>query len=143
MSVIKTSSVLAAVFLGMFVSSARAEETLVAQVPFPFIVSGTELPAGHYDISNDQGLLSIRGTDNTAAAIFALAVPADGRDPDGAQPALVFTRYENEYVLAQIWESSTEGLTLHESSNISRLGRAEAPPAASDASTVVVVADVK
>jgi hypothetical protein len=138
MRVIKISSVLVAAFLGMFVGSARAEETIVVKVPFPFVVGTTELPAGHYDISNDQGLLLIRGRDNTAGGIFAPALPADGLDPDGAQPALVFTRYENEYVLSQVWESSNEGFKLREASGVSR--RAETQPVAS---TVVVAADAK
>ena len=34
----------------------------------------------------------------------------------GDQAALVFTRYENEYRLSDIWESNTEGFTLPESS---------------------------
>src|SRR5476651_493080 len=98
MSLIKKSSVLVAVILGMFAGSARAQETIDVKVPFPFVVRGDELPAGRYDVVVHNGILSIRGMDNSAK-IIALTLPADGRDPAGNQPSLVFLRYENQFLL--------------------------------------------
>ena len=138
MSVIKKSAVLVAGFLGMFVGSARAQETVVVKVPFSFVVRGEEFPAGRYDITIESGNLAIRGMDN-GSGIFALTLPAGGRDPVGSQPALVFTRHENEYLLTQVWESPTVGLELWERSVVRR--RAEAQPVGSDAPTVVVAAN--
>jgi hypothetical protein len=51
---ISASAVLAVAFLGMFVGSAHAQETIVAKVPFTFVVGGHELPAGRYDITRDS-----------------------------------------------------------------------------------------
>ena len=48
---------------------------------------------------------------NRSAAVV-LTVHADGRDPAGTQPALVFTRSENAYQLSQIWESPSNGREL-------------------------------
>ena len=111
MIAIKKSSVFAAVFLGMFVSSARAQGIITVKVPFRFVVNHEEFPAGQYDIrtvGSAGAVISIEGMNNRSFA-FALTMPAYGDDPEGDQPALVFKRYENEYRLSQIWESSTEG----------------------------------
>ena len=48
MRTLKTSAVLAAAFVGLFVGSASAQERVVANVPFSFFVRGKALPAGHY-----------------------------------------------------------------------------------------------
>jgi hypothetical protein len=108
---VRTSAALAIAFFGMFVGSAAAQETIVAKVPFSFVVRGAELPAGRYEITNDDGILSIRGLDNSGSA-FAIATRVGGHDPAGNQPALVFVRHENEYLLSRIWESDTEALAL-------------------------------
>ena len=127
MKTITTAAVLAVAFTGMFTGTARAQERIVVDVPFPFVVDGKELPAGHYDISGDDGVLAIRGADNSAK-MFALAQPAEGRDPAGDEPALVFIRYENQNLLSQIWGSETEGLALPESAIVPRRDGAEAQP---------------
>jgi hypothetical protein len=108
---VRTSTALAIAFLGMFAGSAAAQETLVAKVPFPFVVRGSELPAGRYEIIDDNSVLVIRGLDNSGSAL-AIVTRTDGQDPAGSQPALVFVRHENEYLLSRIWESDTEGLAL-------------------------------
>jgi hypothetical protein len=140
MTLIRKSSVLVAVFLGMFAASARAQEGIVAKVPFPFVVHGRELPAGRYAITQDEGALKVLGLDNTSA-IFTMTISADGLDPAGSQPALVFIRYENEYLLSQVWDSRTEGFKLPEQSVVP--GRAEAQPEASEAATIVIAANWK
>jgi len=108
---IGTSAVLAAVFLGTLVSPVHAQETVTAKVPFPFVVRGEECPAGRYEFTADGGLITMRGEDN-ASRVVAITQPADGRDPAGDRPALVFVRFEKEYVLSQVWESDGEGRAL-------------------------------
>ena len=138
MSVIKKSSVLVAVFLGMFVSSARAQEMIVVQVPFPFIVRGEQLPAGRYDVTIDGGILAIRGAEHNHSGVFATTFGAGGGDPAGDRPALVFTKHESAYVLSQVWESSTEGRALVERPAVEH--HADAEPGAGDGITVVLAA---
>ena len=56
MRVITKSAVLAAIFLGTFVVSARAEEIIRVDIPFAFVVDHHEFPAGHYDVRrSDDG----------------------------------------------------------------------------------------
>jgi hypothetical protein len=134
MSLITKTSVLAAMFLGLFAGSARAQEGIVAKVPFPFVVNGKEFPAGRYAITQDDSALEIVGMDNPSAMVM-MTTSADGRDPAGSQPALVFVHYPDEYLLSQVWESTTWGLKLPERSIVSR--HAEAQPAAPEGTTVV------
>jgi hypothetical protein len=110
--------------LGMMASPARAQETVIAKVPFAFVVHGTEMPAGNYEVTADNGILTIRGMDNRSAS-FAIAMPADGHDPAGDDPSLVFVKYENQNMLSQIWESRTEGLSILQRAGVPMPSRAD------------------
>jgi hypothetical protein len=140
MRTFNTAATLAAAFVGLLVGSASAQETVIAKIPFSFVVHGEQFSAGRYNVTNEGGILTIRGMDN-GAGMFALTIPADGRDPAGNQPALVFTPYENEYRLSEIWESNADGFALPEPSRVPRRGCADVKPAASEARTIVLVAN--
>jgi len=128
MRLITRSSLFVAVFLGMGVGSARAQELVVAKVPFPFVVTGQEFPAGRYAFStDDHNVLLIRSADDRSER-FALVHAAAGRDPAGSEPALVFVHYENAYLLSQIWESDIDGLALAKQPDASKHSRADAHP---------------
>jgi hypothetical protein len=71
---------------------------------------------------------------------FALTNSASGFDPAGDQPALVFTKSENEYQLSEIWESNMDGRELPGLSRTRQIGRADAP---ADEVAFVVHADLK
>jgi len=135
MRTMRTSAVLAAAFVGMFVGTARAEEKVEARVPFAFVVRGQEFPAGRYDISTREGILSVRGMDH-GGGVFAMATAADGNDPIGDHPVLVFVRRENEYLLSQVWQSKTEGQAILDVSGVPHRE-------ASVASTRLVAANLK
>jgi hypothetical protein len=140
MGLMKKSSVLIAVFFGMFAGSARAKEIMLVKVPFPFFVGHTEFPAGEYDVrSSDEAgtVLVIEGTSPGSTGVV-FTIPADGADPAGDEAALVFNRSDNEYRLAQIWESGTVGRDL-ERSIVPR--RAKGHAAAPEPTTVVVAAN--
>jgi hypothetical protein len=118
---------------------AHAQTRVVAKIPFDFIVHGQEFPAGTYEVRLSDSADGVALIDNLKSnvAIFAITIPAGGNDPAGEQPALVFNHRENRYVLAQIWESRSEGETLpgteaHRSSSHAR--------AAADADDTIVLA---
>jgi hypothetical protein len=138
MSFIKTSSVLAAVFLGTFAGSARAQEQIDVKVPFSFSVHGREFPAGRYAVSNEHGAIEVLGIDKPSV-IFTLTIPTTGFDPAGSEPALVFIHHENDYLLSQVWESSTEGFALLARPVASRRAQAQ-PVSPVFEDTIVVVA---
>jgi hypothetical protein len=129
MSTIKTSLMFAAVVLGLSATSARAQEVITVKVPFEFAVGQKQFPAGQYDISigDPAGMvISIRDMDNGMNA-FALTNSASGFDPAGNQPALVFTKSQNEYRLSEIWESNMDGRELPGLSRSRQISRADAP----------------
>jgi hypothetical protein len=111
MKTIWKSAVLGAAFVGLFVGSASAQDTIVANIPFPFEIGHETAPAGRYELVIDGGILHVRG-ENVHAGAFASTLPADGQDPDGSTPTLVFTRGETGYRLSTVWESDTEGRAL-------------------------------
>jgi hypothetical protein len=111
--------VLAAVCAGMTGAQAYAQDTITARVPFDFVVHGQTFHAGRYEVKMNAGVgtadvISLRGRDGRDFA-FVLTMPASGHDPTGHDPALVFTRHENRYVLSQVWESDTVGRALSKS----------------------------
>ena len=140
MSVIRKSSVLVAAFVGMFVTSARAQETVVANVPFPFTVEHDQLQPGRYEVRIEGGILLIRRAD-TGVGVFATTFHAGGADPAGDTPSLVFTHHDSDYVLSQVWESNIDGLVVVEPPVRER--HAEARPGTSDGSIVVLAANWK
>jgi hypothetical protein len=116
MSIIKEASVLAAVIIGVFVGSARADEGLHVRVPVPFLVGGQLMPAGQYSFSSSNGgSLLIRGTGATNAAMFTHTIALGGHDPAERVPSIVLKRYENQFRLAQVWEDGTSGFAPYSS----------------------------
>jgi hypothetical protein len=96
-------------------AQASTSTVMEANVPFPFVVNGESFPAGKYMIEREgtsSSVVLIRGEHNNHAATFVLTMPDEGRDPGGSQPALTFSRHENQYRLASIWESGSEGFDV-------------------------------
>lgn len=77
---------------------------LRVDIPFPFVVAGQTLPAGHYVVSNTgEKILHIVNSQNQGA--FVPTFQADGRFPEGSGK-LVFHRYQHSYFLSQVWGTS-------------------------------------
>ena len=108
-SVMLTTAILGAAVL-LVSGTARAEDILDVNVPFPFTVNHESFPAGRYQLSQDTlsgpAVMILRNRNTTQAAVIATH-QADGRGP--SQPALEFQRRENQYQLSSIWESPREG----------------------------------
>jgi hypothetical protein len=145
MSVIRKASVFAAVLLGSCVSTVRAQDIIVAKIPFAFVVGSSTLPAGRYEIRpmDDGGgtVFAIEGKDNPSEGAFAVTNPAAGRDPIGDEPALVFMRDDNQYRLSQIWDSTTEGRELLNSQARRREARAETQSSLLNTQAYVIAAN--
>ncbi len=113
-SIIRNAVTIAAATLLSGVGSAYAGESnvLEATVPFPFVVNGQTMPAGKYLVQHDDlspDILVVRGEGANRSTAVVGTMPEDGRDPAGAQPAMTFTRYENGYRLAGVWEGTDHG----------------------------------
>jgi hypothetical protein len=87
-------------------------QPLEVNVPFPFVVRGHTLPAGHYRIERDDrddALFVIQGDRGTHGAAVVLTEPAGGHDPAASNATLTFKRVENTYVLDDVWEGADSG----------------------------------
>jgi len=96
--------------------AAKAAEVDV-KVPFPFMVEGHQLPAGAYRViadESDSSVMMIKSQHGPTTGVWVLTTPAAGKDPAGDEPALTFSRYENEYRLNDIWDGSGRGHEVHE-----------------------------
>ena len=90
-------------------AGAASAANLDVKVPFPFVVQGKTMPAGQYQVTDDDGILRLHGEKGTHAIDTVLTIPASGVDPSGQQPVLVFQRHENQYRLSAVWESEEQG----------------------------------
>ena len=90
----------AAVMVLGVASSARADQEIVARVPFDFIVGGVRLPAGTYLVTQTQALVSIASTDRRHFA-FVLINPTSADETETA-PRLVFERIGEDHFLERV-----------------------------------------
>ena len=90
-------------------SSARAQEAVIADVPFDFIVGSSHLPPGHYVISEREypGVVSITNTDGRVF-MFVLTIP-DSFNEAVFQPELVFKQFSGQHFLSRIVMGSKVG----------------------------------
>ena len=112
-SVIKKAGLLAASLTVLTASTAGAS-TLAITVPFSFVLHGQTLPAGDYRVTNDEGVVRFCGEKSFRSCINVMTSPASGQDPKGDTPAIVFKRDGNSYRVADIWQSSTEGVQVND-----------------------------
>ena len=113
-SIVRNAVLAAAAILCLGSATAQASESIVlrANVPFPFVVKGQVFPAGKYVVQRDDvmpGLLEIRNEANNHQVAFVETIRDAGRDPAGSHAALTFKRHENEYRLASVWETQSQG----------------------------------
>ena len=95
--------VMAGILLGG-ASTAMAQDSVVAKVPFAFVVNGVKLPAGNYTISRDTNspsLMSIARADGRSSTL-ALSHSVDLDRLTERAPQLEFTKVGGQYQLTRI-----------------------------------------
>ena len=90
-------------------SPARAEERVIARVPFDFVVGSVKMPAGRYVVTegDDPALVSIANA-NGHDFTFVLTI-ANADDDHVSQPELVFEQFGGQRFLARIVTGESEG----------------------------------
>jgi hypothetical protein len=93
------------------VNGAYAQSAVKANVPFPFSVGTSQLPAGSYRITVEDGSgLVMISNSTTLATVLSLGLQ---QHPGGKSRRLVFQRLGNRYFLTQIWgEQGRTGVRL-------------------------------
>jgi hypothetical protein len=98
-----------ATLVAMLVVPSFAQQIqLKANVPFDFTVSNKEMPAGEYTINTVTGsmVLTLRQEGAGATVLSLSSSMAEPGKLSSGESQLVFHRYGNQYVLAQIWDGS-------------------------------------
>lgn len=103
---------------GSTLAQAQVVDTIVADVPFGFIVRDTTLPAGKYTIkrldSINPSAMEIRSADGTGRLVFIAGSALAVKLPD--QTELVFDRIGDQYFLSKIFEvADRSGVELQKS----------------------------
>lgn len=100
------------------VTSANAQNspynTLTADIPFSFVVSGTTMPAGTYTVEHLQSpnvirLRQLQGNN------FAVTVGHTVQGERYPEAELQFNAYDNRYFLSEIWGFGSVGKKLNKS----------------------------
>jgi len=94
-------------------SAGQLDDTIVAKVPFDFVVGTAQMPAGNYvvkNVSDDETVVLVESTDGRHAA-YAITIPAPTNASDG-RATLVFDKREDQYVLSKVMPSDGEGREL-------------------------------
>ncbi len=87
---------------------ARAQETMVVDIPFAFTAGNATLPAGEYRVQKmdrNSAVLLIHCWDTRASALV-ITNAAQAKELQ-AESKLVFNRYGNRYFLSQVWTSGS------------------------------------
>jgi hypothetical protein len=120
-----------AVALGVLTLSAPAPVAAAdirANVPFSFTVKGKVLPAGTYNVSNNNSALVIRGFNGGAVTLGQHT-----ESSTSSTPKLVFHRYGDEYILREVWMGSS-GYSLPQTSRERELASGRTGAATASAS---------
>jgi hypothetical protein len=103
----RITGILALAFLAT-TEVARAQEPVVANIPFQFTAGAMTLPAGEYRVqkeSDSSSALVIRSTDGNGATM--VMTHAASINAPQAKSKLVFQRYGNRYFLTQVWSAGS------------------------------------
>ncbi len=84
---------------------ADSDNEVWADIPFDFMVGNTAYPTGSYAVqyTNPQGVFVIHiGEDGSRRTLlWSNTVPAKSRENNS--PTFIFNRYEDQYLLTQVW----------------------------------------
>ncbi len=97
------ASLLGLTFVWAGLVSASPVVTVRVDVPFAFSVNNQVLPAGSYEIvqNDNTSMLTIRNQSDRKSTIFSVSTTEERRVP--AEAKLVFKRYGDQYFLSQVW----------------------------------------
>lgn len=91
-------------------AQALSEGVIEADVPHPFIVKDTTLPAGKYTVKRlddtQPNVLEIRSANGRTAVVFEAENAQASQIPRNAE--LVFDKFGDQYFLSQIWTSDSD-----------------------------------
>jgi hypothetical protein len=88
---------------------AQVVDTIVADVPFGFVIRDQTLPAGSYTIKrldSQPGVMELRDADGDRVMLFLTGSAQAAKEPN--QTELIFDRFGDQYFLAEIFEEGNK-----------------------------------
>ena len=111
---------------GLMAAQSLTSSSVVAQVPFEFMVNNTIIPAGECVVQSVSG--NVLAIHNFEARKSAMASSSRAGASQGDRTVLVFQRYGNQYFLSEIrLEGSNLSYRLPQSRAEAELRAADAP----------------
>jgi mono/diheme cytochrome c family protein len=106
--------VLAVLAISTFSTVTVQAQSIRVDVPYPFIVGSTTLPAGTYTLSSSANSLRIVLRSESGPQITQLIITRLGGPSEFLQEgSMVFERSEKGRVLSEVWMPGSDGLLLH------------------------------
>jgi hypothetical protein len=102
------------IFLGLAVAVVQAQtpSRVEVKIPFEFSAGKTKLEAGVYTVKRMSGnLVTLRNVDKKSSVILNAPVNLSSTNIDATE-RLVFNKYGDRYILAQIWLTVDTGREL-------------------------------
>jgi len=111
---------------GLTTARAQVTDTVVADIPFGFVIRDTTLPAGEYTIrrvnSADPSVMVISSTEQHRNILFVVNSAQMNKEPHKTE--LIFDRVDDQYFLSEIFEGwDPNGVELPKSRNERTLER--------------------
>jgi hypothetical protein len=83
---------------------AQSQTLLKADIPFNFSIGDRELASGSYTVRGITDKVQVWQDSNHGQTTMVMTIPKESRD--FVAPKLVFHRYGDQYVLAEVWANS-------------------------------------
>ncbi len=114
---------LCSLILALAVTPALAQQRVVANIPFNFVVQNTTMTAGQYTVNEvNDTLWAIRSVDGSEHALITTGT-VENNDSAPTPSRLVFHRYGDEYFLSEIWVGGSLGRRINPTRHEMQLSR--------------------
>ena len=104
----RLSGLLAIAALAVTVAAPLSAQSIrvTATIPFDFTVGNKTMPSGEYSVlsASPTYILRIQNFETKAGALAVTGSVGGGDSSQAGSPRLVFNRYGDHYVLAQVWD---------------------------------------
>ena len=103
----RLSGLIAIAALAVTVAAPLSAQSIrvAATIPFEFMIGNKTMPSGDYSVQSvsPPNILQIRNSETNAGALAVTGSVGSGDVSRAGSPRLVFNRYGDQYVLAEVW----------------------------------------
>jgi hypothetical protein len=103
-----------ALLIGAAPGYAQGVHKLTAEIPYPFSVSGQQLPAGQYNfqLAEDHRTVTVRSADGKTGVQGMIVTVISASSGSSERPRVVFDNSGGRHILAEIWMPGHDGFLI-------------------------------